>query len=140
MHTDTPHHGIGATEYMMLEDAVIDGVVIANPNSAEDLLSHLEQIHRCNTSDKPSQVVGIDTEFNASSQAGRDRWPILRLIGLCYVNSDGRVVMISVNMKVVSMMDPRNMSRVNNQLRDLFVSRQGRMAAFNFTRDKQALE
>ena len=63
----------------MLNDAIAEGVVAAHPNSAEDLLSHLEQIRQCNASGVVSQVVGIDTEFNAGSKVGTDRRPIVWL-------------------------------------------------------------
>ena len=58
---------------------------------------------------------------------------------MCYVISEGHVVVILVDMKVVGMMAPNNASRVKNQLRDLFVSGQGRMATFDFTQDRKAL-
>ena len=77
--------------------------------------------------------MGTNTEFDASSRVRRDRRPILRLFVLCYISSESRVVMISVDMKVVGMMAPSNASRVTTQLRDLFVRGQGRMAAFDFT-------
>ena len=133
MHTDALDCVISVTEHLTLGDALTDGAVIAHPDSVEDLLSHLEQIHQCNASGRTSQVVGINTEFDASSKVGRDKQPILRLIGLCYVSSKSRVVMISVNMKVVGMMAPNDATRVTTQLRDLFVRGQGRMAAFDFT-------
>ena len=50
--------------------------------------------------------MGIETEFDARSKGGRDKRPILRIIGLCYVNNKSRVVMISVDMKVIGMTAP----------------------------------
>ena len=82
----------------------------------------------------------MDTEFNASSKTGSARRPILRLIGLCYVDSTYHMVMISVDLKVISRMTPYNASRVTTQLRGLFIRGEGRMAAFDFSQDRLALE
>jgi hypothetical protein len=49
-HTDASDCVISVTEHLTLEDALIDGAVIAHPDLAEDLLSHFEQIHQCNPS------------------------------------------------------------------------------------------
>ena len=61
MHTDASNRVIGATKHLTSEDTVTDGAVIDHPNSADDLLSHLEQIHQCNASGETLQVVGVDT-------------------------------------------------------------------------------
>ena len=88
------------------------GVVVAHTDSADNLLSHWEQVHHCHASGVALQVVGIDTEFNASSKTGSNRRPILRHIGLCYVDSAHRMVMISVDTKVVGKMTSYDTSRV----------------------------
>ena len=48
--------------------------------------------------------------------------------------------MISVDMKVVGRMTSYDASRVTTHLRNLFIRGLGRMAAFNFSQDKLALE
>ena len=81
-------------------------------DTADEVLIHLMQVHRYNTSDNLLQVVAIDTEFDGNHNTGGDRRPILRLIGLCYADGAGHEIMFSVDMKVVDGMKERDMNRV----------------------------
>jgi hypothetical protein len=65
---------------------------------------------------------------------------ILRLIGLCYVNSAGREIVISVDMAVVDRMEESKTRQVKGKLWDLFARGRGRMVTFGFKQDKKALE
>ena len=69
MHTDASDRVISVTKHLTLEDALTDSAVVVHPDSVEDLLSHLEQIHQCNALGVVSRVVRIDTESDASSKA-----------------------------------------------------------------------
>ena len=77
-------------------------------DTAEELLIHLMQVHRCNASDNPLQVVAIDTEFDANHNARGDRRHILCLISLCYTGVTGQAIMFSVDMKEVDEMNERD--------------------------------
>ena len=73
MYTHTSNRVIGVSKHMTLQDTLAGGADIAHPNSADNVLRHLDQIHRCNTPVDLSQVMGVDTELDASSHAGREK-------------------------------------------------------------------
>jgi hypothetical protein len=139
MHTKASNSVINAAKQMKLEVVLAKGAAIVHPVTAHELLSHLIQIHRCNASDNPLQVVAIDMEFNVNRITGGNRRPILRLIGLCYADDAGHKIMVSVDMKVVDRMNESDMKQVKVKLCDLFVTGRGRMVAFDFKQDEKAL-
>ena len=102
MHTAASDCILSATGRLTLDDTRAEGVRV----------SHLEQIRQCNASGVALHVVGVDTQFDASDQNGTNRRPVLRLIGVCYVDSVHRTVMISVDMKIAGRMALRDLSCV----------------------------
>ena len=139
MHTAASDRILSATKHLTLADATYEGVRVSHPDSAEDLLYHLEAICQCATSSAVSHGVGVDTEFDASGQNGPDRRPVLCLIGLCYTDSTHRTFIISVDMKNVNDMAPHVSSRIRAQLCGLFSGEGRLMAVFGFRQDRLAL-
>ena len=89
---------------MSLDKALSEGAKIYHPETAHELLSHLRHVHRCNDSTDPSRFVAINKEFDGNHVDNGDRWPILRLIGLCYTTPTGQVIMFLVDLKEVDEM------------------------------------